>query len=84
VCRGARCALARKFEDRRGAGLKPRAIWNFIAGDSRYAPLGVALSLAVAYALQRSGAPPQAVEFSFVALLLATLAAAVLEPQPRG
>ncbi len=64
--------------------MKLRAIWSFIAGDSRYAPLGIVLSLAVAYALQRSGAPPQAVEFSFVALLLATLAAAVLEPLPKS
>ena len=64
--------------------MNPRAIWSFIAGDSRFAPLGVVLSLAVAYALQRSGAPPQAVECAFVALLLATLAAAVFEPLSKA
>ena len=57
-----------------------RAIWSFVAGDSRLAPLAVALAIVVATGLVRL-APglAQAVGPIFVALIAAGLIAGVFE-----
>jgi len=55
------------------------AIWEFIAGDSRRAPLAVALALIVAVALLHSGAPSGVVAMTFPAIIALGLGAAVFE-----
>jgi len=55
------------------------AIWEFIAGDSKRAPLAVALALAVAFALTRSSLPSLAAGIAFAAIVALGLAAAVFE-----
>lgn len=56
------------------------AIWEFIAGDSRRAPLAVALAVALAVVLLRTGAlPGAAVGAAFALVIMAGLAAAVFE-----
>jgi hypothetical protein len=56
------------------------AIWAFIAGDSKRAPIAVGLALAVAFALTRSSAVPSLVAgIAFAAIVALGLAAAVFE-----
>jgi hypothetical protein len=60
--------------------MKLAAIWAFIAGDSKRAPLGVALAVALIFALERWA--PQAgawIGALFVALIGAALVAGVFE-----
>jgi len=56
-----------------------RAIWDFIAGDSRYAPLGLACTVLAVLLALRTGWPMIAVELLFPAGVAASLAAAVFE-----
>jgi hypothetical protein len=55
------------------------AIWQFIAGDSRRAPLAVALAVIVAAVLLHSGVPSGAVAATFAGIIALGLAAAVFE-----
>ncbi|HEY0395187.1 MAG TPA: hypothetical protein VGD01_11895 [Candidatus Elarobacter sp.] len=55
------------------------AIWEFIAGDSRLAPVAVAIAVILALVLLRSGAPSAVVGPSFAAVVACGLAAAVFE-----
>jgi hypothetical protein len=61
--------------------MKPQAIWKFIAGDSRLAPLGVAVAIGVALgmhaALPSGGGSLNGVVF--VAVIAAGLVAGVFE-----
>ena len=60
--------------------MSPRAIWSFIAGDSRLAPLGVAAAIVLAVLLERFA--PAAGGWTgvlFVAVLAAGLVAGVFE-----
>jgi hypothetical protein len=59
--------------------VKLAAIWEFIAGDSRLAPLAVALAVAVAFVLLRSAVPSTVVAATFAAIIALGLAAAVFE-----
>ena len=56
-----------------------RSIWHFIAGDSRVAPIGVAVALLLVYAAQRAGAPQTALQALMVLAVIVTLALAVRE-----
>lgn len=56
------------------------AIWDFIAGESRLGPLGLALAFAAALALLRApGVPGPLVGLVFAAVIAAALAASVFE-----
>ncbi|MBC5811472.1 MAG: hypothetical protein GIW95_11575 [Candidatus Eremiobacteraeota bacterium] len=55
------------------------AIWEFIAGDSKRAPLAVAAAVAVAIVLLRSGTASGAVAIAFAGIIAAGLAASVFE-----
>ncbi|GAC1659902.1 MAG: hypothetical protein NVS4B13_06270 [Candidatus Elarobacter sp.] len=55
------------------------AIWEFIAGDSRRAPLAVALAVAVAVLLLRTSLSSAVVAGTFAAIIALGLAAAVFE-----
>lgn len=60
--------------------MNPRAVWDFIAGESRIAPLGVALAVAAVVLLRRylpDGG--HLTDFVFVACLAAGLIAGVFE-----
>jgi len=60
--------------------MKPAAIWSFIAGDSKRAPLGVLAAIALALGLERF--VPQAGPWigpAFVAVLAFGLVTAVFE-----
>ncbi|MGD0474365.1 MAG: hypothetical protein ABSB70_14295 [Candidatus Velthaea sp.] len=59
-----------------------RAIWTFVAGDSRRAPAAVAAAVVAALALQRL-APAAGIWTGviFVAMIAAGLVAGVFEPQ---
>jgi hypothetical protein len=55
------------------------AIWEFIAGDSRRAPVAVALAVAVAFVLLRSSVSSTIVAVAFAGVIALGLAAAVFE-----
>jgi hypothetical protein len=55
------------------------AIWEFIAGDSRRAPLAVALAVAVAVVLLRNSVPSIVVAPAFAGIIALGLAASVFE-----
>lgn len=55
------------------------AIWEFIAGDSRRAPLAVALAVAVAVVLLRNSVPSTVVATAFAGIIALGLAASVFE-----
>ena len=55
------------------------AIWEFIAGDSRRAPIAVALAVAVTVVLLRSAVPSTVVAATFAGIIALGLAAAVFE-----
>jgi len=61
--------------------MKPLTIWRFIAGDSRLAPLGIAVAIGVAlgtHAALPSGGGPR-IGVVFVAVIAAALVASVFE-----
>jgi hypothetical protein len=55
------------------------AIWEFIAGDSRRAPIAVALAVALAFVLLRSSVSSAVVAIAFAGVIALGLAAAVFE-----
>lgn len=55
------------------------AIWEFIAGDSRRAPLAVALAVVLAVVLLRSSVSSVVVASAFAGVIALGLAAAVFE-----
>ena len=55
------------------------AIWEFIAGDSRRAPVAVALAVIVAVVLLRTAVPSLVVAATFAAIIALGLTAAVFE-----
>lgn len=57
------------------------AIWEFIAGDSRLAPVAVALAVLVAVVLLRTNVASGLVAASFACIIAMGLAAAVFERQ---
>ena len=59
--------------------MNPAAIWNFIAGDSRRAPVAVALAVIVAIVLLRSTVPSGVVATTFACIIALGLTAAVFE-----
>lgn len=62
--------------------MKLAAIWEFIAGDSRRAPIAVALALLIAVVLLRSSVASGVVAATFACVIALGLAAAVFE-RPR-
>jgi hypothetical protein len=61
--------------------VKLAAIWEFIAGDSRRAPVAVALAVLVAVVLLRNSVPSGVVAATFACIIALGLAAAVFERQ---
>lgn len=59
--------------------MKLAAIWEFIAGDSRRAPVAVALAVLIAVVLLRSAVPSGIVAATFAAVIALGLTAAVFE-----
>ena len=56
------------------------AIWEFIAGDSRRAPLAVAIAVVLAFVLLRTNALPSAlIGACFALVIIVGLSAAVFE-----
>jgi hypothetical protein len=55
------------------------AIWEFIAGDSRRAPIAVALAVALAVVLLRTSVSSTVVAVAFAGVIALGLAAAVFE-----
>ena len=61
--------------------MKLAAIWEFIAGDSRRAPIAVALAVLVAFGLLRASVSSSVVAAAFACIIALGLAAAVFERQ---
>ncbi len=59
--------------------MKLSAIWEFIAGDSRRAPVAVAVAVLVAVVLLRSSVSSGIVAAAFAAVIALGLTAAVFE-----
>jgi hypothetical protein len=59
--------------------MKLAAIWEFIAGDSRRAPVAVALAVVIAVVLLRSAVPSGIVAATFACIIALGLTAAVFE-----
>jgi hypothetical protein len=59
--------------------MRPTAVWEFIAGDSRIAPAAVAVAVVVTLIMLRAAAPNAAVAITFVALIALGLTGAVFE-----
>ena len=59
--------------------MKLAAVWEFIAGDSRRAPVAVALAIAVAVVLLRSSVSSTLVATAFAGIIALGLAGAVFE-----
>lgn len=55
------------------------AIWEFIAGDSRLAPLAVALGVVISVVLLRASVPSGVVAMTFPCIIALGLAASVFE-----
>ncbi|MDB5072267.1 MAG: hypothetical protein JWM87_3378 [Candidatus Eremiobacteraeota bacterium] len=55
------------------------AIWEFIAGDSRRAPIAVAVAVLLAFVLLRSSVSSAVVAIAFAGVIALGLAAAVFE-----
>jgi hypothetical protein len=55
------------------------AIWEFIAGDSRRAPIAVAVAVIIAVLLLRSSVPSIVVGATFACVIALGLVAAVFE-----
>lgn len=58
-----------------------RSIWNFVAGDSRYAPLGIVIAVLGAVTFVNADLGPAITQTLYVLLVAATLVVAVFEPQ---
>jgi hypothetical protein len=63
--------------------MNPRAVWEFIAGDSRRAPVAVALAIIVTIVLVRNTPASSLPGFAFACIVALGLAAAVFEPTRR-
>ena len=61
--------------------MKLAAIWEFIAGDSRLAPIAVAVAVLVAVVLLRTSVASGIVAATFACIVALGLAAAVFERQ---
>ena len=61
--------------------MKLAAIWEFIAGDSRLAPIAVALAVVVAVVLLRANVASGVVAATFACIIALGLTAAVFERQ---
>ena len=61
--------------------MKLAAIWAFIAGDSRLAPVAVALAVLVAVVLLRTSVASGVVAATFACIIALGLTAAVFERQ---
>ncbi len=59
--------------------MKLAAIWEFIAGDSRRAPVAVALAVLIAVVMLRSSVSSGVVAATFAAVIALGLTAAVFE-----
>ena len=59
--------------------MKLAAIWEFIAGDSRRAPIAVAVAVLVAVLMLRTNVASGAVAATFACIIALGLAAAVFE-----
>jgi hypothetical protein len=59
--------------------VKLAAIWEFIAGDSRFAPLAVALAIVAVIVMLRSAVPSPIVAAAFACIVALGLTAAVFE-----
>lgn len=59
--------------------MKLGAIWEFIAGDSRRAPIAVALAVLIAVVMLRSSVASGVVAATFAAVIALGLTAAVFE-----
>ncbi len=59
--------------------MKLGAIWEFIAGDSRFAPIAVAAAVIVAVVLLRTSVASGIVAATFACIIAMGLAAAVFE-----
>lgn len=55
------------------------AIWEFIAGDSRLAPVAVALGVVISVVLLRASVPSGVVAMTFPCIIALGLAASVFE-----
>ncbi len=55
------------------------AVWEFIAGDSRLAPLAVAVAVTVSIVLLRTSVPSGVVAMTFPCIIALGLAASVFE-----
>ena len=55
------------------------AVWEFIAGDSRLAPLAVAVAVIVSIVLLRTSVPSGVVAMTFPCIIALGLAASVFE-----
>lgn len=58
-----------------------RAVWQFIAGDSRLAPIAVAIAIAVTAVLVRTTPASAIAGLAFACIVALGLAAAVFERQ---
>ena len=56
-----------------------RALWDFVAGGSRVAPLGIALALGLTALALRLGWAAPALPWLYCGVLVATLVAAAFE-----
>ena len=61
--------------------MKLATIWEFIAGDSRLAPIAVALAVVVAVVLLRTNVASGVVAATFACIIALGLTAAVFERQ---
>jgi hypothetical protein len=61
--------------------VKLAAIWEFIAGDSRLAPIAVALAVLIAVVMLRTNVASGGVVATFVCIIALGLTAAVFERQ---
>jgi hypothetical protein len=59
--------------------MNPAAIWEFIAGDSRLAPLAVALAVVISVVLLRTSVPSGLVAMTFPCIIALGLAASIFE-----
>jgi hypothetical protein len=59
--------------------VKLSAVWEFIAGDSRLAPLAVALGIVISIVLLRASVPSGVVAMTFPCIIALGLAASIFE-----
>jgi hypothetical protein len=56
-----------------------KAVWNFIVGDSRLAPVAVVVAIVVAVVMLRAAMPSTGIAATFAGIIALGLAAAVFE-----